>query len=845
MKSASHTLHHTMPSTIRAALGPTNTGKTHYALTRMMAHSSGIIGFPLRLLARENYERLVKAKGERSVALITGEEKIIPPGAKWFSCTVEAMPLDRKAEFVAVDEIQLAADPDRGHIFTDRILNARGTVETLFLGAETIRPLLQRLIPGIEIDIRNRLSNLSNTGPTKLSRLPPRSAIVAFSMAEVYALAEVIRRRRGGCAVIMGQLSPRTRNAQVELYQNREVDYLVATDAIGMGLNMDVDHVALAQLSKFDGTSPRPLFPQEIAQIAGRAGRGMKDGSFGTTADCPPMSGATVEAIEQHRFDPLQRLYWRNSQLDFTNPRALLASLTVAPPTRGLTAGRVASDVITLENLILDPDIQAVAKGRRATSLLWEVCQIPDFRKLGDDSHTRLCGRLFLHILKDGTIPAQWFESHIRGFSRTDGDIDTLMHRLTGVRVCSYVAARGEWSRHSTIWQERTREVEDLLSDALHERLTARFVDRRATTLLRRFDAETDQNLLSAVTADGHVIVEGHNIGKIEGFTLQTDVTHGPDQELILRAGRKALLQEIPRRIKLLQNTPDQELNLDITSGVISWNGKPLGKLISGPAILDPKIKLFAGEFADSNQKLLVEQRLQHFITSFLRNELNLLFKANRAATDTPVLRGILHRLFEDGAITPTLPSDHKISSRDRKYLHKMGIMIGRFFIFLPAFFRERPLNILTFLNHVHRNQPISFTPASRISLPWETVSKMPGWLKAGGYGLRIDIAEKFIREMSSLTHKRHHVAPNNIASRLGIKNTAISSTLSSLGIAHHPPAVLKPNLFGPPSPLMLLSHQQTRSSRRPPQALQNKRKPSRKNHFDSPFAALATLTIK
>ncbi|QDH18065.1 DNA helicase [Swingsia samuiensis] len=834
-----------MPSTIRAALGPTNTGKTHYALTRMMAHSSGIIGFPLRLLARENYERLVKAKGERSVALITGEEKIIPPGAKWFSCTVEAMPLDRKAEFVAVDEIQLAADPDRGHIFTDRILNARGTVETLFLGAETIRPLLQRLIPGIEIDIRNRLSNLSNTGPTKLSRLPPRSAIVAFSMAEVYALAEVIRRRRGGCAVIMGQLSPRTRNAQVELYQNREVDYLVATDAIGMGLNMDVDHVALAQLSKFDGTSPRPLFPQEIAQIAGRAGRGMKDGSFGTTADCPPMSGATVEAIEQHRFDPLQRLYWRNSQLDFTNPRALLASLTVAPPTRGLTAGRVASDVITLENLILDPDIQAVAKGRRATSLLWEVCQIPDFRKLGDDSHTRLCGRLFLHILKDGTIPAQWFESHIRGFSRTDGDIDTLMHRLTGVRVCSYVAARGEWSRHSTIWQERTREVEDLLSDALHERLTARFVDRRATTLLRRFDAETDQNLLSAVTADGHVIVEGHNIGKIEGFTLQTDVTHGPDQELILRAGRKALLQEIPRRIKLLQNTPDQELNLDITSGVISWNGKPLGKLISGPAILDPKIKLFAGEFADSNQKLLVEQRLQHFITSFLRNELNLLFKANRAATDTPVLRGILHRLFEDGAITPTLPSDHKISSRDRKYLHKMGIMIGRFFIFLPAFFRERPLNILTFLNHVHRNQPISFTPASRISLPWETVSKMPGWLKAGGYGLRIDIAEKFIREMSSLTHKRHHVAPNNIASRLGIKNTAISSTLSSLGIAHHPPAVLKPNLFGPPSPLMLLSHQQTRSSRRPPQALQNKRKPSRKNHFDSPFAALATLTIK
>lgn len=837
-----HSAHHIMPASVRAALGPTNTGKTHYALTRMMAHSSGIIGFPLRLLARENYERLVKAKGERSVALITGEEKIVPPGARWFACTVEAMPLDRKTEFVAVDEIQLASDPDRGHIFTDRLLHARGTVETLFLGAETIRPLLQKLVPGIEIDTRTRLSSLVSTGPTKLSRLPPRSAIVAFSMAEVYALAEVIRRRRGGCAVIMGQLSPRTRNAQVELYQNREVDYLVATDAIGMGLNMDVDHVALAQLSKFDGTSPRPLFPQEIAQIAGRAGRGMKDGTFGTTADCPPMSAATIEAVEQHRFDPIQRLYWRNHELDFTNPRALLASLTVAPPFRGLTAGRVASDVTTLESLVLDPEIREVAKGRRATSLLWEVCQIPDFRKLGDDSHTRLCARLFLHILKEGAVPANWMEGHIKGFARVDGDIDTLMHRLTGVRVCSYVAARTEWSRHSATWQQRAREVEDLLSDALHERLTARFVDRRATSLLRRLDAETDRNILSAVTTDGDVIVEGHSIGKIRGFALQADTTGGSDHQIIMRAGRKALLQEIPRRVRLFQEAPDSALSLDTETGLLSWEGIALGKLIAGKTFLQPAVRLFSGEFADTNQRNQVENRLLRYVRTMIERDMAILFKAEQAVTNQPDLRGIVHRLHEDGGITSLLPPDRMLPQQAKRSLRKIGVEVGRFAIFFPALLRPRPLGLMTLLTQLRLGESLTIPAPGRVSLPWDLVAGVPGWLRAGQTGIRLDIAERSVAELEHLTRKKDHPAPSGLASRFGVKTDMVPGILTALGIAHRPPSAASPSHAGPPAPLMILSDRRTRAGRRRPKASGQRTSRPTAVRQDSPFAALAIL---
>ena len=446
---------------VRAVLGPTNTGKTHLAITRLLAHASGIIGFPLRLLARENYDRMIAAKGERHVALITGEEKIVPPGAKWFACTVEAMPLDRQTEFVAVDEIQLCADPDRGHVFTDRLLHARGMVETMFLGAETIRPLLQRLVPRAEIETRPRLSQLTHSGPTKLTRLPPRSAVVAFSAGEVYAIAEAIRRRRGGCAVVMGRLSPRTRNAQVALYQEREVDFLVATDAIGMGLNMDVDHVAFAALTKFDGHAIRSLSAQEAAQIAGRAGRGMRDGTFGPTGECPPLPDEMVNKIERHDFEALQTLAWRNSELDFSSVDGLLDSLAAPPPTPGLSKGHDATDHITLSMLAREEEVRKLADGSRSRiRLLWEACQVPDFRKLADDSHTALCGRIFRHLAEDGVLPDEWVAGQIAQIGNVEGDLDTLMARLASIRVWSYVAARADWVGDALRFQTEARAAE-------------------------------------------------------------------------------------------------------------------------------------------------------------------------------------------------------------------------------------------------------------------------------------------------------------------------------------------------------------------------------------------------
>src|SRR5690348_6280110 len=484
---------------VKAVLGPTNTGKTHLAIERMLGHASGIIGFPLRLLARENYDRMVAAKGERAVALITGEEKIVPPDARWFSCTVEAMPLDRDAEFLAVDEIQLCADPDRGHVFTDRLLHARGMVETMFLGAETIRPLLQRLVPQAHVETRPRMSQLIYAGPAKLTKLPPRTAVVAFSAAEVYAIAELIRRRRGGCAVVMGRLSPRTRNAQVALYQDKEVDFLVATDAIGMGLNMDVDHVAFAGLMKHDGHRVRPLAAAEVAQIAGRAGRGMRDGTFGTTARCPPLGDDVAAAVEAHSFEPLEQICWRNSDLDLSHVDALLATLMATPPGPGLVKGNDAADLETLAALAHDPDIRRLARGRRQVRRLWEACQIPDFRKLTDDTHTKLCARVFGHIAREQCLPADWLAGQNGALSRPDGDIDTLMQRLAGIRVWSFIAARADWVQDSTHWQGRAREVEDLLSDALHERLISRFVDRRAAHLMRRLESSDTEDLLSAV----------------------------------------------------------------------------------------------------------------------------------------------------------------------------------------------------------------------------------------------------------------------------------------------------------------------------------------------------------
>ncbi len=815
---------------VKAVLGPTNTGKTHLAIERLLAHSSGIIGFPLRLLARENYDKMVARKGAGNVALITGEEKIVPQGARWFSCTVEAMPLDRAVEFLAVDEIQLCADPDRGHVFTDRLLHARGLVETMFMGAETIRPLLQSLIPQAQIETRPRLSQLTHIGPVKLAKLPPRSAVVAFSAAEVYAIAEMIRRRRGGCAVVMGRLSPRTRNAQVELYQNKEVDFLVATDAIGMGLNMDVDVVGFAGLSKFDGHRPRPLFAAEIAQIAGRAGRGMRDGRFGTTGQCPPMDDALVRAVEGHNFERLEQICWRNSELDFSSVDSLLADLLVPPPRPGLTRGNDATDLETLAALAREPDIRLLATGRSRVRLLWEACQIPDFRKIADDSHLRLCAHVFNHVVRKKTLHPDWLAAQIGAISRTDGDIDTLMQRLAGVRVFAYITARGDWIADAAHWQARTRAVEEALSDVLHERLTARFVDRRAALLMRRLSSGSEETLLSAVTRAGEVVVEGHVVGHVVGFQFVPDpITEGDERRLVWRAARRALAMDIPHRIARLEQAADAEITLE-ADGTIAWDGAMIARLRRGACALRPQVEVFDSEFVDGAARERLRLRLQGFVGNTLRAQLGPLYAIGDAAD--PPLRGLLHRMTEGlGIAAPEsgLPEDR---------LRRLGLRSGRYATFMPALLKPQATRMRALLLALWAGVPVpSLPPVGPVSIArpadWGPgIAPLMGWIEAGPVLVRLDVAEKITAPLAAAARQRPVAIPRDLASRLSVRADVLPAVLRGLGFRLFPSVPLPAGHFGPPAPPMMAPIPPRRVA--PPQAAR----------ADTPFAALAELAL-
>jgi ATP-dependent RNA helicase SUPV3L1/SUV3 len=826
---------------VRAILGPTNTGKTHLAIERLLAHSSGIIGFPLRLLARENYDRMVARKGARHVALITGEEKIVPPEARWFSCTVEAMPLDRPAEFLAVDEIQLCADPDRGHVFTDRLLHARGLVETMFLGAETIRKLLQRLVPQAIVETRPRLSQLTYAGPAKLVKLPPRSAVVAFSAGEVYAIAEAIRRRRGGCAVVMGRLSPRTRNAQVALYQEKEVDFLVATDAIGMGLNMDVDHVAFARLSKFDGHRPRPLTPAEMGQIAGRAGRGMRDGTFGTTATCPPLPEPMVAQIEAHSFEALGQLAWRNSDLDFASPDALLSSLAAPPPGPGLARGNDASDQETLAALAREPEIRRLAGGGRSmVRLLWEACQIPDFRKLSDDTHARLCGRVFTHLAQAQRVPSDWLGGQIAALDRTEGDIDTLMQRLSGIRVWSYIAARNDWLDDAASWQDAARTVEDRLSDALHQRLIARFVDRRAAHLVRRLAETEGQELLSAVTRRGEVVVEGHSVGHVAGFGFRPDpLAEGEEKKLVLRAARRALRDEMARRVTRLEAEPDAAFTLD-DAHRLHWDGAAVARLARGATRLRPRVDVLDSEFLDGAARERVRIRLQRFVDAAIRQDLAPLFTAAGFAAQQSEMRGPVHRLTESLGVVPG-PTEETIGAALRGRLKPLGVRAGRYALFLPALLKPKAMLMRARLWTVWDGAKLPALPdGSQVSIGpdpgWPAgLDTALGWLDAGPVRLRLDVAERVAGELAWATRHGASALPAGLAGRFAIKPDLLPAVLRRLGFRLVPATVLAAGAYGPAAPTMILPPRR----RRPPQA-EAADQPLRP--AGGPFAALAAL---
>ncbi|MDE2239057.1 MAG: DNA helicase [Rhodospirillales bacterium] len=835
---------------VKAVLGPTNTGKTHLAMERLLSHASGIIGFPLRLLARENYDRMVKAKGIRSVALITGEEKIVPPGARWFSCTVEAMPLDRKVEFLAVDEIQLCADPDRGHVFTDRLLNARGLVETMFLGADTIAPLMRRLVPGVEIETRPRLSQLAFAGPAKLSRLPPRSAIVAFSAADVYAIAEAVRRRRGGCAVVMGRLSPRTRNAQVALYQDKEVDFLVATDAIGMGLNMDVNHVAFADLRKFDGHQPRLLTAPEIAQIAGRAGRGMRDGSFGTTADCPPLDEEMAKKVESHEFEPLEQIFWRNNELNFASVPALLESLTAAPSRQGLVRGNEAADVQTLDALSRDADLMRRTQGRAATRLLWEACQIPDFRKLATDTHVKLVAKVFTHLLAKENLPETWVASEIENLDRLEGDIDTLMQRLTDVRVWAYITARADWMADAETWAMRARAVEDRLSDTLHIKLMARFVDKRAAHLTRRLDEAETEELQAVVAADGLVTVEGHEVGRIEGFQFHPDpATQGPEKKILLRAARRALGFEMPRRILAAETAADDAITLSDDRHFI-WENVKIARLKKTDIFLKPGVEVLHSEFLDGLARERIRARLAAWLATETEKRLGALLKAME---DPPApLRGIVHRLSESGGVLPPEPFTPELRQEAKKF----GIDMGRFAMYLPAALKPGAARLRALFWGVwyDRNPPELPTPGlvcAPMPANWgHDFALAMGWVQVNDIMIRLDVVERVTRELHYLMRKHQILLPPNLGSRMGLKPEQLAPTLNVLGFRLFPAGVQGDKYFGPPAPAMLGRRKQEHTTHaRQPAAPARKPEHAREPEpvavdADNPFAALAALKM-
>lgn len=671
-------------SQIVAVLGPTNTGKTYLAIERMLGHSSGMMGFPLRLLARENYDKVVKAKGPEAVALVTGEEKIIPNNPSYWICTVEAMPLDIAVEFMAIDEIQLCGDPERGHVFTDRLLHCRGTEETIFLGSDTIRPLIKKLVPGTDFQTRRRLSTLSYVVPKKLSRIPPRSAVVVFSGSEVYRVAETLRRQRGGAAVVLGALSPRTRNAQVEMFQSGEVDFLVATDAIGMGLNMDLDHVTFGKVKKFDGRRNRLLTVPELAQIAGRAGRHMNDGSFCTTAEIGGLPEEVVEAIEEHRFDPLQSIMWRSRNLKFDRVSHLLLSLEELPPVRGiLQRSQDGDDHQALKVLSKNPEIRQMVRAPAAVRTLWDVCQVPDFRQTLTDSHTNLLSAIIKFLLAgQGFLPEDWIAAQIKQQDKIQGDIDSLMARIAAIRTWTFISHRGDWVERKNYWQEKTRDIEDKLSDALHERLTKQFVDRRAAAIVSRLNS--DQALQAGIRANGEIVIEGQEVGQLTGFDFELDgsVSNGDKETIkpILTAVRRVIGPEIDRRIGEFSVAPDKAIKLR-ADGCFYWNDQMLGQMIKGKSVLAPDLKPVRFKFLEPEQIQKIMDRLKDFYQSHKQQVLGPLVSLLGDEKTPKNLRGLVFQLGEGLGLLPRralVQVPKKLTTEEQDYLKGHRIIISR-----------------------------------------------------------------------------------------------------------------------------------------------------------------------
>ena len=770
-----------------AVLGPTNTGKTYLAIDRMLGHATGMIGFPLRLLARENYDRIVALKGKGSVALITGEEKIIPPRPRWFVCTVESMPLERDVEFLAIDEVQLCADRERGHVFTDRVLHARGRVETLFLGSDIIASVLKKLAPNVQIETRPRFSVLTYTGAKKLSRLPRRSAIVAFSVSEVYALAERIRRHRGGTAVVLGALSPRTRNAQVAMYQAGEVDYMVATDAVGMGLNMDVDHVAFAGLRKFDGRAPRLLNAAETGQIAGRAGRYLSDGTFGVTNGVSPLEGEIVGAVEAHRYAPLEHVFWRNRTLDFRSPGELLRGLSARPPSPVLHATQRADDHVALLTLTGDAAVLDRATNPAAVRLLWDVCQIPDFRKVMPDIHARLLRHIFLALSDGGgRLPNDWVAAQIGGLDNVSGDIDTLTQRIAHVRTWTYISHRDDWLSDAEAWQGEARRIEDKLSDALHDRLTQRFVDRHAPLLAKR--RREGGELSCFIDKTGDVVVEGASIGQLTGLRFEPDATTTSDQaRILLGAARGAIEQDIERRVNEIAAADDTAFAIAPGGVDLCWNSAPVAALHPGENALNPGVVVFNNEFLDGPRRERVRARLAVWVSGLVERRLGPLFRA--LSTDVEgSLRGVVYQLAESLGSMPR--ADFKIridglSASEKKTLAKLGIRIGLHSVYFHALLNPSAVRTRSVLASVYASAgtlPRGAKLSRRAESIPPSVWEMLGYRVVGDRAIRVDVLEKFAAIVRKKARTGPFSATQDMLALAGCDAVALAPVMLDLG---------------------------------------------------------------
>jgi ATP-dependent RNA helicase SUPV3L1/SUV3 len=797
-------------SSLKAVLGPTNTGKTFFAIERMLAHRSGMIGLPLRLLAREVYHKIVDRIGAQHVALVTGEERIVPPHPRYWVCTVEAMPLDVPVECVAIDEIQVATDFDRGHVFTNRILHARGISETLLLGSATMTPIIRALLPHVEIIHRPRFSELLYAGSKKISRQPKRSAIVAFSASQVYAIAELIRRERGGAAVVMGALSPRTRNAQVEMYQNGDVDFLVATDAIGMGLNLDVHHVAFADDHKFDGHQTRPLTPAEFGQIAGRAGRHMHNGTFGVTGNAAEFEEELVKQLETHDFEPVRVIQWRNHELDFRSIPDLRASLDRVSGIKALTRVPIATDQHALE-FVARNEAGALATSEQAVKLLWEVCATPDYRDISPAQHGEIITRIYTDLRKHRHVDADWIAEQVRFCDNVTGDIDTLSNRIKQIRTWTFVANRKNWLEDPTHWREKTRDIEDRLSDALHERLTQRFVDRRTSVLMRHL---RDKHMVSPEINDrGEVSLEGHVIGSIEGFRFTLQRSEGGDAKGVAAAAAQVVAPEIAKRADRVAGAPNEEFVL-ATDGYVRWRGQVVANIAEGEQLFTPRLIILADESLSGPDLEKVQDRLNLWLRHLINTQLETVLALEAPADLEGAARGLAYRLYENLGILPRNAVSEEVKGLDqdvRGKLRKLGVKFGAYHIYVPQSLKPAPRElalILYALKHGGVRQP-GITELPHIVLSGRTsflidpevntkLYELAGFKVAGRRAVRVDILERLadiIRPLIALNPATHQgelpagAAEANgfrvtveMTSLLGTAGEDFASILNSLG---------------------------------------------------------------